>query len=185
MFEIGIYLIIALICGILLIVMAVLGGDFMDLGMDMDAGAGLHMDAGFGDFASGLSPLSPPILLAFGASFGSFGTIFEALGFGSILTPVLSVIISLITTTFIFYLMVKVFIETQATTRVNYSEQVGREAVVTIPIRPNVAGQIMLATDARGRTLISAISDEQIETDSIVIIDRIIGNTAEVKRKMK
>ena len=157
----------------------------MDLGMDVDVDTGLHMDAGIGDFATGLSPLSPPILLAFGASFGSFGTIFEALGFSSILTPILSVILSIITSTFIFYLMVKVFIETQATTRVNYNEQIGREAVVTIPIRPNEQGQIMLVTDARGRTLISAISDEQIETDSIVLIDRMIGNTAEVKRKMK
>jgi membrane protein implicated in regulation of membrane protease activity len=179
----SIYLIIALVCGILLIVMAILGGDFMDLGMDVDVDAGLHVDAGFGDFASGLSPLSPPILLAFGASFGAFGTIFEALDFNPILTPVLSVILSLITSTFIFFLMVKVFIETQATTRVNYHEQVGREAVVTIPIRPNEQGQIMLVTDARGRTLITAISDESISTDSIVIIEKMVGNTAEVRKK--
>jgi NADH:ubiquinone oxidoreductase subunit 5 (subunit L)/multisubunit Na+/H+ antiporter MnhA subunit len=180
MVAMSIYLILALVCGIVLIFMAILGGDFIDMGGDFDIG---HVDTGFGDFAHGLSPLSPPLLLAFGASFGAFGTIFESFEMNPILIPIIAGILSTFTSVFIFFMMIKVFIETQATTQVNYSEQVGREAVVTIPISPNQQGQIMLITHARGRTLIPAIANTQIETDSVIVIEKMIGETAEVRKK--
>jgi membrane protein implicated in regulation of membrane protease activity len=187
MITLSIYLIVALVCGIILFVMALFGGDFLDLDVDVDTDTDLdigHFDAGHGDFSAGLSPLSLPILLSFGTSFGAFGTIFESIGFNVWMTPILSAIVSGIIAAVLFFVMVKVFVETQAHTRVSFNDLVGKEAVVTIPIKPGEQGQIMAVTDARGRTLISAISeDEEIATDALIIIDRMTGNTAVVRKK--
>jgi membrane protein implicated in regulation of membrane protease activity len=189
--ELSIYLIIAIVCGVLLIVMAIFGGDFMDMDMDMDFdvdvdvdGLGTHIEPGFGDFATGLSPLSPPLLLAFGASFGAFGTIFETLGYGPIWTPLLAGVLATLMAVAIFYVLFKVFIQSQATTRVNFRTLIGKEAVVTVPIKPGEQGQILIVTEARGRTLITAISaDEEIPSDSIIIIEKMTGNIASVRKK--
>jgi membrane protein implicated in regulation of membrane protease activity len=182
-----IYLIIALVCGILLMVMALFGGDFLDLDMDVDTDVDMdmgHFEAGHGDFSAGLSPLSLPIILAFGTSFGAFGVIFDTLGFSVYVTPLFSGILSVAIAGVIFVVILKVFVETQAATRVNLKQLVGKEGVVSIPIKPGEQGQIMTVTEERGRTLITAISeDEEIPTDSVVTIEKIIGNTAVVAKK--
>ena len=189
--EISIYLIIAIVCGVLLIVMAIFGGDFLDMDIDMGAdvdvdmdGLGGHLDPGFGDFASGLSPLSPPLLLAFGASVGAFGSIFETLGYGPIWTPLYAGILATVMAVAIFYVLFKVFIKSQATTSVNFRTLIGEEAVVTVPIKPGEQGQLLIVTEARGRTLITAISgDVEIPTDSIVVIEKMTGSIASVRKK--
>ena len=187
MIELSLYMIIAIVCGILLLIMALFGGDFLDLDVDTDVDTDLdlggHFEAGHGDFSAGLSPLSLPLVLCFGTSFGAFGVIFDAAGFGPLWTPVSSIMISIVIAGIMFYLLLKVFIQTQATTQVTFTKLIGEEGVVTIPIRPGEQGQIRVNTEERGRTLITAIAEEDIATDTLVIIERMSGNTAIVKRK--
>ena len=104
MIEVSLYLLIAIICGIFLFIMAFLGFDFMDVNvdtgfdvdmdldmdvdMDVDAdGDTGHFEAGHGDTSPGISPLSLPILLAFGTSFGAAGHAFEAYGISAMRVP--------------------------------------------------------------------------------------------------
>jgi membrane protein implicated in regulation of membrane protease activity len=98
-----------------------------------------------------------------------------------IYVPLLAAAISAGISVILFLVMLKLFIHTQTSTDVSFEKLVGREAVVTIPIRPPAIGQIMVITEERGRTLITASADDDIKTDSVVIIDRLVGSTAFVK----
>jgi len=183
--EISIYLLITLICGILLIVMSLFGfgdfGDFdFDTSPDVDVG---HFEAGHGDMGVGLSPLSLPFLLSFGTSFGAFGTIFTSLGWNPVIVPIVAALISLGIATILFFILLKLFIQTQATTQVRFKTLVGKDAQVTISIKPGETGQILIITDERGRTLIAAMSEDEIPTETIVTIQEFVGSTAVVRKK--
>ena len=103
-----IYLIIAIICGLLLLVMAALGGHG-DSGLDV--GHGPDVDVGHGDFSgTGISPLSIPILLVFGTMFGCVGGILEALEWDALLTPIVGLAVSAIITAVTYVILVKVFV---------------------------------------------------------------------------
>jgi len=186
-FEISIYVLITLICGILLIVMGMFGfGDFGDFDLDtadIDVDAG-GFDLDHGDIG-GLSPLSLPLILSFGTVFGLFGTLFQTMNMDPIYVPLLAAAISALISALLFFIMLKLFVQTQTSTTVSFKDLVGREATVTIPIRPPRVGQIMVITEERGRTLITATADEEVKTDSIVIIDRLVGSTAYVKEMKK
>lgn len=186
-FEISIYLLICVISGIALMVMALFGfddlGDF-DLGgadVDMDVG---HFEAGHGDFSgAGLSPLSLPLILSFGTSFGAFGAIFTSMEMNPYLVPLLAGVISLGVSALLFFLLVKLFIQTQATTQVKTKNLVGESAVVTIPIKPGAPGQILIKTPERGRTLLRATSDQEISKDTVITIIDVVGSTVSVTKK--
>ncbi len=183
--EISIYLLITLICGILLIVMALFGFDDFG-GMDFDASPDVdigHFEAGHGDMGAGLSPISLPLILSFGTCFGAFGTIFTSLGWNPVLIPIVAALVSLGISAILFFLLVKLFIQTQATTQVRFNTLVGKDAQVTIGIKPGESGQILIITDERGRTLITATSDDEISKDTIVTIQEFVGSTAVVREK--
>jgi hypothetical protein len=184
-FEISIYLLICLICGILLIVMGMFGfGDFGDFDfdtgdIDLDTG---DFDMGHGDMG-GLSPLSLPIMLSFGTSFGAFGVIFSSMEFDVVLVPILAALVSVGVAALMFFLMVKIFVQTQVNTSVNMAKLTGREAVVTIAIRPPEVGQIMVSTPERGRTLVTAMAEDNIPSGVNVFIVRMVDSTAHVKQE--
>src|SRR6266702_5574256 len=93
----------------LLILVLVLG----DIGgLDFDHDIGLDVD-------TGLSPLSLPIVSAFGTAFGGFGTILETLGFGSIVTPVLAAVFAILVAGGMYVVMLNLFVKSQAETRVD------------------------------------------------------------------
>jgi hypothetical protein len=107
--AISIYLIIAIICLVFLIVSVALGGfgdDFdmgghdVDVGGDFDVGgadADAAFDAGHGDFSgAGISPLSLPIIMAFGTTFGGVGALLEQANFGMFMTPIIAIFVSII-----------------------------------------------------------------------------------------
>ena len=182
-FEISVYLLICLVCGILLIVMGMFGfGDFGDF--DFDTG---DIDLDTGDFdldhgdMGGLSPLSLPIMLSFGTSFGAFGVIFSSMEFEPMLVPILSGLISIGIAAIMFMLMVKIFVQTQADSTVRMGKLVGEEATVTVAIKPPEVGQIMVTTPQRGRTLITATAEDYIPTAASVVIIKMVGSTAQVK----
>jgi len=84
---ISVYLIIAIVCAVLLAVTVALGGlidhvdfgghDFDIGGHDVDMG-GVDAGGDYGEFhGPGISPLSLPIMLAFGTTFGCVGALLE------------------------------------------------------------------------------------------------------------
>ena len=185
-FEISIYLLICLICGILLIVMGMFGfGDFGDFDFDagdLDIDTG-DFDMGDGDVSGGLSPLSLPIMLSFGTSFGAFGVIFTSMEFDPLVVPVLAIIVSIGISALMFFVMLKVFVQTQVDTTVDLKKLVGQEAHVTVAIKPPAIGQIMITTKERGRTLITATAEDDIPSGTTVIIEKMVGSTAYVKQE--
>lgn len=173
-----IYLIIAIICGLLLIVMAALGGHG-DSGMDM----GTDADIGHGDFSgTGISPLSIPILLVFGTMFGCVGGILEALEWDALLTPIVGLIVSGIVTAVTYVIMVRVFVKGQGSTAVGLADLVGLTGVATIKITMKEPGQIMVSTDARGRVTAPAIAKEEIPTNAQIKVIEVVGNSVMVER---
>ena len=182
---ISLYLIVAIICALLLVVMAAFADFGGDAGVD---GVDLHLDsgadAGYGDFhGAGISPLSIPVILVFGTIFGAFGAFFEDIDLNMILVPTLSAIISAAITSVIYVLLVKVFIKSQATTQVHIKDLVGKDGEATMPITPGSPGQIMVITEERGRTLVSAVSDVNIPTNAMVTITGVLGNGVKVVPK--
>ena len=76
------YTIIMFVFLILLLAVVILG----DVGGFFDVDGGLDTDVD-----TGLSPVSLPVIGVFGMSFGAYGTLFETLGLGTLLTPLLAV----------------------------------------------------------------------------------------------
>jgi membrane-bound ClpP family serine protease len=175
---ISIYLLIALICGILLLVMAAMGG----LGdYDADFGTDTDFDVGHGDFGgAGISPLSVPILLAFGALFGSAGVVFEELQYGVLEVPLYSVIVATAITSILFVILVKFFVKAQGTTEIKFQDLIGMTGETTMPTKPGVPGQVMVITEERGRTLVSTVSDVDIPTNSDVKIVGMVGTSLKI-----
>ena len=186
----SIYLIIAIICIILLFATVILGdfgGDMdVDTDVDMDMGGGGdlgHIELGHGDFAAGISPLSLPILLIFGTSFGSVGALLEMTSIHFLIIPVIAAGASALVAGGVYIAMVKFFVTSQASSTIKINDLVGKEAMVSIPIKPGSLGQIIVVTEERGRTTLSAVSDEEIPTDSIVEIKRVVSDGVFVKKK--
>jgi len=183
---ISLYLIVAIVCALLLIIMAAFS-DFGDLDTDVDVDIGADMDVdggidlGHGDFHGGdISPLSIPVILVFGTVFGATGSIFEEILSNQILVPVYATLIGIAVTAVVFVILVRVFIKTQAHTQVDLAELVGAECETTMPIKPGSPGQIMVITDERSRTLLTATSDVNIPTNAMVTITKIVGNGVSV-----
>ena len=156
----------------LLLITLVLG-DIGDFGFDHDVGV---------DIDTGLSPLSLPIVAVFGTSFGGFGTLLESMGFGAFWTPTLAAVFAALVAGGMWILMLNVFVKTQAETRVDPAELIGHKGQVLVPIRPGQPGQVVVITEARGRTLLQAIADEAIGTDEHVTLDSIVGNSVKVRK---
>lgn len=167
----SIYVWIMLAFLVLLLLVMVLG----DIGADFDHDVGVGVD-------TGLSPLSLPIVTAFGTAFGGFGTIFEALDFSPIVVPLLALACAALVGGGMYVLMLNVFVKTQAETRVDLASLVGHRGQVMVPIKPGQPGQVVVITEARGRTLLQAISEETIGTDEHVILDEVVGNSVKVHK---
>ncbi len=134
------------------------------------------------DVDTGLSPMSLPIVAVFGASFGGYGTLLETVGLGPVLVPVLAMVFALLTAGGMYVVMLNVFVKTQAETRVDLESLNGFRGQVLVPIRPGQPGQIVVVTEARGRTLLQAIADEAIGTDEHVVVDSAVGNSVKVHK---
>ncbi len=172
LFGLSIYTWIMLAFVVLLLLVLVMG-DIGGVDFDHDVPS---------DVGTGLSPLSLPILAAFGTAFGGFGTIFEVLNFGVLWTPLLAAIFAGLVGGGMYVLMFNVFVKTQAETRVDLTELVGYKGQVLVPIRTGQPGQVVVITEARGRTLLQAIADQEIGTDEHVVIESVVGNSVKVHK---
>ena len=157
----------------ILLILVLILGDIGGLDFDHDIGT---------DVDTGLSPLSLPIVGVFGTSFGGFGTLLEILEFGPIVVPILATVFAILTAGGMYVVMLNIFVKTQAETRVDLETLTGYKGQVLVPIRPGQPGQIVVVTEARGRTLLQAIADESIGTDEHVIVDAIVGNSVKVHK---
>jgi len=158
---------------VILLLILVLGG-IADFGFDGDVDVGA-------DVSTGLSPLSLPIVAIFGTAFGGIGTILENAGF-DLWTPVLSTAFAALIAGGMWIVMMNVFVKTQAETKVDLNEVVGHKGQVMVPIKPGHPGQVVVITEARGRTLLQAIAEEDIGTDEHVVVDAVVGNSVKVHR---
>ena len=176
-----VYLAVAIVCGLLLIVMAALGG----LGdSDLDTGGGPDVDVGHGDFSgTGISPLSIPILLIFGTMFGCVGGILEAVEWDEpILIPIVGLIVSGIITAVTYVIMVRVFVKGQGSTAVGLSDLVGLSGIATIRITEKEPGQIMVSTEARGRVTAPATAKAEIPTNAQIKVIGVVGDSVMVEK---
>jgi membrane protein implicated in regulation of membrane protease activity len=178
---VSLYLMIAVLCGILMIAMFLLGDFTGDMDVDVDMGG--HAELGFGDADVGLSPLSLPIMLMFGTSFGAFGYIFESLEFNPYVVPVIAIGISAVIAAVMYVMVLKIFVQTQTSSDIRLHNLVGEDAIVSIPIKEGSIGQIIVTTEERGRTILSAVSDEEIPNDTIVTITKVMGDGVFVNKK--
>ena len=176
-----VYLWIALISLVFLILFSVTGHYGVDMGHDVDVG----VDHDYGQFSgSGISPLSPPLVSAFGTTFGSIGALLEIAGFTPFLVAVSAAIAAVVVAFGLFYTIQRFLVRAQASSDVVPETLIGREANVTIPIAPGQQGQILIITEERGRSLFPAISREDIARDSIVEILGFAGGIASVRKKL-
>ncbi|MCK5397275.1 MAG: hypothetical protein KAJ33_03400 [Thermoplasmata archaeon] len=165
---ISIYLLIAIICVILLAVFAVMGGiaDF-----DVDAGADMDLDVGegFGDFGgAGVSPLSLPVMLMWGTTFGAVGGMLESTDLNVYVIPAIAAIAGILSAALMFVALVKMSKMAQSDSAVNRKNLIGEDGEVWVPIKPNQPGKIVIETKERGRSIFTAIADEELGTGTPV-----------------
>jgi len=193
-----VYVAIMVIFAILLIAMGVLGGLGGVFDLHLDIGHGVDLGGGGGDLGgighdvstdsgqfagTGISPLSLPILFVFGTFFGAFGTVLEVTqALPVIAVPFFAGVFSAVITGLVYRIMVYVFIRSQATSEYQLKELVGFGGEVTIPAEPGGRGQVLIITDAAGRTLISAVSKQSLKTGDRVTVKEVEGNSLVVEK---
>lgn len=176
----SLYLWIALISLLFLIVLVALGGYGFDIDADVDA----DVDVDYGEFSGpGISPLSLPLVAAFGASFGSIGALLEMADLHPALVAGLAALLAIVIAASLLLFIQRFLVRAQATSEVRPGTLVGRRAQVTIPIRRGSQGQILVITEARGRTLFPAQAEEVVDRDAIVEIIGFEGGVANVRKK--
>ena len=174
---ISIYLLIAVICVILLAFFAMMGGiaDFdagHDIDIDMGMDAGIDAGDGFGDFGGpGVSPLSLPVILMWGTTFGSVGGILESMGgIDPLIIPAIAAIAGILGAALMFVALVKMSNMAQSDSAVNRKDLVGEDGEVWVPIKPGRSGKIVIDTKERGRGIFTAYADEELSTGTPVTV---------------
>lgn len=174
----SIYLWIALISLIFLVVLTVLGGHGLDVGGDLDT------DVDFGQFSGpGISPLSLPLVAAFGTTFGSIGALLETQEFSALVVAGSATVSALLVAGGLFIFVERFLVRSQTSSDVHPAELVGRSAQVMVPIRRGATGQILVMTEERGRTLFPAAAEDEIPREAVVEILGFSGGVANVRRK--
>ena len=174
----SIYLWIALISLIFLVILTVLGGHGLDVGGDVDT------DVDFGQFGGpGVSPLSLPLIAAFGTSFGAIGALLETQDYSALVVAGSATLVALFVATGMFFFVQRFLVRSQTSSDVHPEELIGRSAQVMIPIQRGMTGQVLVITEERGRTLFSAVAEGDIPRDAVVEITGFAGGVANVRRK--
>ncbi len=175
----SLYVWIALVSLLFLILLAAMGSFGLDFGGDAD------VDLDYGEFSGpGISPLSPPLIATFGTAFGSIGSLLELSGLTAVPVAVAAMAGALLISGGMFYFVARFLVRSQASSDVIPEALVGRAAQVIVPIRPDSQGQILVITEERGRTLLSAMSPEEVPRDAIVEILSFSGGVANVRKKV-
>jgi len=176
--AISIYLVIMIVGMILLMIVLFMGGghDIGDMDTDTD------IDHGGLEAVHGPSAFSLPVILSVVTAFGAFGVIFEETGFNTLQVPALAMVLAIVIGVATFLAMYKMFKATQSTTKLHLDELVGMRGTISVPITEGGEGQVILTPQGRGRVLVAATADDDIERDEIVTCIELIGNVMKVKR---
>jgi len=182
-----VFLVIGLLCGIILIVMMLMGG--MDVGVDADTDFDHDVGHDVGGHG-GPSPLSLPTLLSFGTMFGVSGFIIDVYYGDPVMAASVAAVLGALMSGVMYGIMVYLFKVGEASTDFTPSDAVGAQGEITIPIEKGKIGQVLVVTEARGRTLITATSDYDLPTQTRVNIvgmagDRVIVEPAQDKKESK
>lgn len=161
-------MLIFLIVLIIVLVMGDFGGDF-DVDVDADVSGGIH-------------PLSLPVVSAFGTTFGGVAAIVDTLDLSLPAVVGIGIVVAALVAGGMYFVLARFFGRSQISSDVGMDKLVGREAEVTVPIGPSATGQILVITAERGRTLLPAVSSQEIKTDEAVVIESIVGNSVRVRK---
>jgi len=158
-----------------------IGGHDVDMGHDADMG---HYDAGHGDYSGAhLSPLSVPILLAFGATFGAMGAILDEVIANDYLVMGIAVLVGVIVAGGMYWLVYALIVKSQASTHVSMKDYVGLDGLLTVAIRNKEPGEVVVNTEKRGRVPVPATASHDIEANSPVKVIGIAGDAVIVEKK--
>lgn len=177
--TIGVLYVSLLTIGFLYSIVSLVAGWISDVGGHFHVDAAGHLDAGH------MSPISGTTIATFITGFGGGGVVahywlrYELLG--SLAVAIGS---GFVVAAAAFLILDFVFKETQAGSEFAVSETVGRDAEVIISIPPGGVGEVAyIMRGQREQTAARAIDGEAIPRGSPVVIARVSGPTAYVRRK--
>ncbi|HLF06179.1 MAG TPA: hypothetical protein VI893_03220 [Thermoplasmata archaeon] len=169
-------LVMGIICGVLLIVMAMLGG--LDLGMDADT----DIDA---DAAVGPNALGIPTVLAVLSLFGLVGYA-VTVSYGDIVLGVVVGLAGGILTGILLYLGLRyLFLTQEASSDLRFEDLIGKSGEVSIPISRDGAGQVVVISPVRGRIPVKATARDDLATGEMVTVVGVAGGGIVVERIRK
>ncbi|MCL5038155.1 MAG: NfeD family protein [Chloroflexi bacterium] len=163
------------------------------LGHDTDAAAGGGHDAGAGadgDVSGGghdagvhFAPFSPITMSSFISSFGAIGLI-TLKGFS--MSPGISILVSVVSSSLIAVIVYTVFyrffIMSQASSVVDGESLIGITAEIITPVPGGGIGEIAYNTKgSRMTAMAKSVNGEDMKKGEAVIIDRIVGSTCYIK----
>jgi len=177
--TIGIFYVSLLAIGFFYAVISLFAGWISDLGGDVHVDAGGHLDAGH------ISPISGTTIATFITGFGGGGVVahywLEWPLLGSLAVAIGS---GVVVAAAAFAILDLLFKETQAGSEFAVAETVGREAEVIIAIPAGGVGEVAyIMRGQREQSSARAVDGEAIARGSAVVIERVSGPTAYVRRK--
>lgn len=156
-----------------------------DVGLDAAHDVTGHVDTQ-PDATSGsihFSPLSPVVIAMFVTAFGATGMIcLKVFKFSSVVSLPIAVVAGVAIAAVTFYIFVALFNKTQGSSESQIAAMVGCEAEVITPIPMEGVGEIAyVSKGARYTAPARSIGNQEIKAHTVVIIDKIAGNTFFVK----
>lgn len=181
------YLGIGILAFVGLLLVLIFGGiAAIDFDVDIDI-PGIDVDIGGpdADIGGGPGPFSLPVLLGFLSAFGALGSILTYYNMYPAMTPFVSAGGAILVSIVMFLIIQWMFKHFQSDSTLSFDSLKGKKATVTVSIKKGLEGQIVLFTDQRGRTLVPAVSDENIPENTRVVIVDVLGDSVKVRSMKK
>jgi len=171
-----------IVIGIGLLLFSLIGGGEHDIAGDAgDAHIELGGGHDVGADASGLSPVSMPMIATFLATTGATGTSLNVAGTDAVATAVISVLVGVLVFAGLFFLVVNFLVKAQSSSSVHEKEYEGKTGSVTETIPEEGIGAV--AVTVRGmRQVVSARSPgRRIPIGAEVLVKRVSESVAIVE----
>jgi hypothetical protein len=177
--TIGLFYVTLLVIGFLYSVVSLLAGWVSDLGGDFHVDAAGHLDAGHP------SPVSGTTIATFITGFGGGGVVAHYWLKWSLLGSLgIALASGLVVAAAAYAILDFIFEETQAGSEFAVAETVGRDAEVIIAIPSGGVGEVAyIMRGQREQSAARSVDGEAIAKGLPVVIDRVSGPTAYVRRK--
>jgi membrane protein implicated in regulation of membrane protease activity len=179
------YVYIALmVIGLALLLMALIGGGEHDVNHDI--GGDVHAELGGGGHdvsadASGLSPVSLPMIATFLTSTGAMGLALNLGGTDPVWTALISALVGFIVFIGLFFTVVNFLVKAQASSLIHEKEYEGKTASVTETIPEEGIGAVAVTVRGMRQVVSARSSGRRITVGSQVLIKRVSESTAFVE----